>query len=360
MVKEPDDSAKDDPLEEIDLEEIDLDALLEEVGDADDAKDKKETTEILSDDASSEKDDDILADPFGIDDDAIVDLDAPAPAADEPMEDTAADEIDAILEDDLLSADELTEIVDVGGEAAEESDDATDILDVGTPADGAAADDDITDLLDGLDDAPAEDIGDDVLDADDLIEDEPPAEEVAEVEAPAEKPAKKGGKKSFAPRGKKGSRGRVGAKKSRAKPDKSRKVKAPKPVSSGKVLHFVCSECYTTISLPVSYSQEQVTCPECFHVGKKPDESFLNTVGMHKSGERSSILITTLVGVLMVVALFAVVYLRTPYGAASFPDMQGDDLSTWTMALLGGGGLLTIIFLVLLWRSENNRWEAYF
>ena len=151
-----------------------------------------------------------------------------------------------------------------------------------------------------------------------------------------------------------------GAPKKGSSPKKSRAVKerkpaAAKPVRAGKALSFVCSECYTTISLPVNYSKEKVTCPECFHVGKKPDEDFLRTVGTHKNGERSSFVLTCIVGLLTLIVLAAAVWLRTPYGT-----MEGDDLSTWTMVLLGGGGLLTIIFLALLWRFENNRWEAYF
>ena len=104
-----------------------------------------------------------------------------------------------------------------------------------------------------------------------------------------------------------------------------------------------------------SYPHEMVSCPECLHVGKKPDADFIRTIHVHKAGEKRSLFAAVACGLLLALVAFALVWLNAPgAGADKAPD------STTNMALLGLGGLLTLGLLWLVARFEGNRWEVYF
>jgi len=141
-----------------------------------------------------------------------------------------------------------------------------------------------------------------------------------------------------------------------------RPAPAPAPKSGGASTRgsvaFVCSECYEEFLLPSNYSQEMVSCPDCLHVGKRPDSDFLRTVNLHKAGERKSFLIAIGAGVLLFVLLLATVWFTS---GMYLSQHQGKGLDkNVIMALLGGSALLTIVFLWLVVRAEGNRWEVYF
>jgi hypothetical protein len=142
---------------------------------------------------------------------------------------------------------------------------------------------------------------------------------------------------------------------------KPKKERAPKerpvalPAGARGSITFVCSECYEEFLIPSSYSQEMVSCPECLHVGKRPDDEFLRTVHLHKSGEKRSFLSAVVVGALLFAIAIALMWMNTPYGA----PQAGSD-STFSFALLGAAGLLTVILVWLVVRFEGNRWEVYF
>jgi hypothetical protein len=185
-----------------------------------------------------------------------------------------------------------------------------------------------------------------------------------EVPAPAEKKKlgkAKGGKLL---RGKKGKDAEAGGKeepkakppkerKSKEKPPKEKPVAVPAGAGRGSIT-FVCSECYEEFLIPSSYSQEMVSCPECLHVGKRPDESFLRTVHLHKAGEKRSFFSAVIVATLLLVTVVALLWMNTPYGPA------GAAGGTLSLALLGGSALLTAILIWLVVRFEGNRWEVYF
>src|SRR4030095_11806564 len=98
---------------------------------------------------------------------------------------------------------------------------------------------------------------------------------------------------------------------------------------------FVCSECYEEFLISSSYPHEMVSCPECLHVGKKPDAEFIRTIHVHKAGERRSLLAAAACGTLLALVALALVYMNAPItGADKAPD------GTMNIALLGLGGLL--------------------
>jgi hypothetical protein len=154
----------------------------------------------------------------------------------------------------------------------------------------------------------------------------------------------------------------------KAKPKKEKKAKAAKPpkekrtwekarpaAARQRAVAFICSECYEEFLLPSNYSQEMVTCPECLHVGKKPDEDFLRTVSVHKAGQRNSLVMAVTAGILLLGLLVGTLWITSDmYVADGAPD------STIVLGLGGGAALLTIIFLWLVVRFEKNRWEVYF
>jgi hypothetical protein len=164
-----------------------------------------------------------------------------------------------------------------------------------------------------------------------------PAEEPEEAEAKPAKPAKPAKEKA---------RKEKAAVAASAEPVVARPAKSTVP--------FVCSECYEEFLIPASYAQEMVSCPECLHVGKRPDADFLRTIHVHKSGEKKSFALAMGVGAVLLVLLLALMWTISPYG----PGTSGD--STIPMVLLGASALLTLAFIWLIVRFEGNRWEVYF
>jgi len=120
---------------------------------------------------------------------------------------------------------------------------------------------------------------------------------------------------------------------------------------------FVCSECYEEFLLPANYSQEMVCCPECLHVGKRPDADFLRTVNRHKSGERSATAIAIAAGLVVTGLILAVLWLSSDMALAASGGKADSGLVT---ILAGVAALLAMIFLWLTVRAEGNRWEVYF
>ncbi len=166
---------------------------------------------------------------------------------------------------------------------------------------------------------------------------------------------KKGSKKkaSF----KAGSKGKKKAstKKTPAKKTPAKKAKraapAPRPPRGGASCQFVCSECYAEFILPANFSEETLSCPECLHVGKRPDEDFLRTVLIHKGQEKKWLAITAGVAGLFFVVVLMLIWQTSPYVTTA---------SISPMVFLGTGGVLLIALLALLTWYEANRWEVYF
>lgn len=353
MANENEDSFADDPLEEINLDDDDLDDLLGEGGAENTNDDSSEDDDLLSDEdllevdsededsggeISEEELDSLLADADSPDDD-----DGGA----EPAE-LSSDELDALLADD-------------------EAEDATDVL---------GEDDQPPELPDVPDSLP-EDIGSEIEEELPELEDDDGSSKKKSFTAP-----KKGKKKSKGFASKEGS----------AKPKKPVSPASAK-AAGGKRLDFICSECYSVLALSATYSEEIVTCPECFHVGKKPDDSFLRTVSTAKAGEGKKAMVLTLLSCLMVICFSGVVFLNSAYGDAAsmteanteapastaktvddegaevdeveaepFKPAKEDEefVDLWQLILLCGG---SVFLLLLIWQAcvyEGNRWEAYF
>lgn len=161
---------------------------------------------------------------------------------------------------------------------------------------------------------------------------------------------KKGSKKK--PSFKKSPTGKKAKKAVPAKKSKS-VTRAAKPAKPSGVCQFVCSECYAEFILPANFSEETLSCPECLHVGKRPDEDFLRTVLIHKSQERKSLAMTVGVGILLFVVILFLIWQVSPFATAGDPPIP-------SVALLGIGGVLLLALLALMWRYEGNRWEVYF
>ena len=353
MANENEDSFADDPLEEINLDDDDLDDLLGEGGAENTNDDSSEDDDLLSDEdllevdsededsggeISEEELDSLLADADSPDDDD---------GGGEPAE-LSSDELDALLADD-------------------EAEDATDVL---------GEDDQPPELPDVPDSLP-EDIGSEIEEELPELEDDDGSSKKKSFTAP-----KKGKKKSKGFASKEGS----------AKPKKPVSP-APAKAAGGKRLDFICSECYSVLALSATYSEEIVTCPECFHVGKKPDDSFLRTVSTAKAGEGKKAMVLTLLSCLMVICFSGVVFLNSAYGDAAsmteanteapastaktvddegaevdeveaepFKPAKEDEefVDLWQLILLCGG---SVFLLLLIWQAcvyEGNRWEAYF
>ncbi len=351
MANENEDSFADDPLEEINLDDDDLDDLLGEGG-----------TENTNDDSS--EDDDLLSDEDLLEVDSE-DEDSGGEISEEEL-DSLLDDADSPAEDDgggepaELSSDELDALL-----ADDEAEDATDVL---------GEDDQPPELPDVPDSLP-EDIGSEIEEELPELEDDAGSSKKKSFTAP-----KKG--KSFA------------SKEGSAKPKKPVSPASAK-AAGGKRLDFICSECYSVLALSATYSEEIVTCPECFHVGKKPDDSFLRTVSTAKAGEGKKALVLTLLSCLMVICFSGIVFLSSAYGDAAsmteanteapvstaktvddegaegeaepplkepFKTAKEDEefVDLWQMILLCGG---SVFLLLLIWQAcvyEGNRWEAYF
>jgi hypothetical protein len=355
MAKEPDagkkpgeerpDDATDNLLSDTSMDDLDLESLLAE--DEDVAPRPPRPAAPATTPAAE---DDIL-----VVDDGEIDLladDEPASAA------RPADEPEEILADDLLADD------DAGEETKSLSESSTN---------GSAAGEPASDDMDGLSDI-------DLLADDEPTAEVPPAAAPETVEAsagaaagaaaaaaaqaaasePGEKPAK-GAKKPVKLKGRSAAGPRA-AKKEKPRKESAPKKTAEKPpvaVASGKVrgsVTFICSECYEEFLLPSSYASEMLSCPECLHVGKRPDEDFLRTVNLHKGGERTSLVLAVAAAILLLGVLGAAVWMTSDnYLAANKRPEE-----TILYGLAGGSVLLTGVLLWLVSRYEKNRWEVYF
>ncbi len=175
-------------------------------------------------------------------------------------------------------------------------------------------------------------------------------EAAARGEEMAEEPAARGSKAGKKDRGKMpGKAGKEAAEKEKLRP-------AAAVTSRGSVA-FVCSECYEEFLLPANYSQEMVSCPECLHVGKRPDEDFLRTVNRHKAGERKSLAMAIAAGAILLTLVLALLWLTSDMYIAQH---KGQPDKNVVLGLLGGSALATLIFAWLTVRFEGNRWEVYF
>ena len=146
--------------------------------------------------------------------------------------------------------------------------------------------------------------------------------------------------------------------KAKAKPKKKAKPKREKPAprAGGRSrVTFICSECYEDFTFTGGDMNETVTCPECLHVGKKPDDDFLRTVGMHKSGEKTSLVLACLVLVALLGASGAAIYFISPHFFAG-----GDSDGNTTMIAGIAAAFIFLVSLLLVARYEKNRWEIYF
>jgi hypothetical protein len=370
MANENKDSFADDPLEEIHLDDDDLDDLLGE-GDAENTNDdSSEDDDLLSDEDLLEVDSDDEDSGGEISEEELDSLlaDADSPAEDagdaEPAE-LSSDELDALLADD-------------------ETEDGTDVL----------GEDDLPPELPDVPDSLPEDIGSQIEEELPELKDDAGSDTDVDTEMALneseEDDTGSSKKKSFTTpkKGKKKSAG-FAAKEGSAKPKKSVSP-VPAKASGGKRLDFICSECYSVLAISATYSEKIVTCPECFHVGKKPDDSFLRTVSTAKAGEGKKALVLTLLSCLMVICFSGIVYLKSAYGDAAsmtearteapastakavvddedelappaFEVAKGDEefVDLWQMILLCSGG---VFLLLLIWQAcvyEGNRWEAYF
>ena len=362
MANEHEDSLPDDPPEEINLDDDDLDDLLggkekNEHSDADADDDLLSDEDLLEADSSDED--------SGEEDGAEIseeELDSLLADADSPAEELSADELDALLADDD------------GG-------DATDVL---------GEDDLPPEPPPEIPDSLPEDIGSDLEDGAEKSDSDTDVDTEALLDESEEEDKGASKKPSFKSRGK-------GKKKGFAAKDKEGGAKTKKPVGAvskskgvkGKKLDFICSECYSVLALSATYSEEIVTCPECFHVGKKPDDSFLRTVSTAKAGERKKAMVLTLLSCLLIVSFSGIVFLNSAYGDAAArteadqaaaptvekvegAEEEAEEVSfapstahentvdNWYMGFLISGG---IFLLLLIWQAcvyEGNRWEAYF
>ena len=359
MANEHEDSLPGDSPEEINLDDDDLDDLLG-------GKEKNENSDADADDDLLSDDDLLEAD--SSDDDSgeegggeisEEELDSLLADADSPAEELSADELDALLADDD------------GG-------DATDVLgeDDLPPEPPLEIPDSLPeDIGSELEDGAKESGSDTDVDTEVLLDE-------SEEEDSSKKPGFKSrgkGKKGFASRDKEGD---AKTKKPIGAASKSKSVK-------GKKLDFICSECYSVLVLSATYSEEIVTCPECFHVGKKPDDSFLRTVSTAKASERKKAMVLTLLSCLLIISFSGIVFLNSAYGDAaarteadqaatptvekvegaeeeaeamkfSVSTAHTNTVDNWQMGFLISGG---IFLLLLIWQAcvyEGNRWEAYF
>ena len=147
------------------------------------------------------------------------------------------------------------------------------------------------------------------------------------------------------------------ASRARGKPKKKVKPKREMPAPRGgrSRVTFICSECYEDFTFTGADMNESVTCPECLHVGKKPDDDFLRTVSMHKSGERSSLVLACLLLAALLGSGGAVIYFVSPH---FFAGGNGDENTTMIAGI--AAAFIFLVSLLLVARYEKNRWEIYF
>ena len=321
MAKEREDSFADDPLEEINLDNDDLDDLLGDAG-----------KEDSSSDSSDEADDDLLSSDDLLEEDDLLSADdlEPESSDSESDQDNSAEiseeELDSLLaeadapaeedgEDEAPPEIDLEEFEEVLSEDDSDDSDATDIL---GDDDSAVEYPEVPDTLpqelvseleEEASDAEGSDDGDTDVDAEALLDESEEEEKKTKGFKPKGKATK--GKKAFAAKGKAG-KGKNEPKKAAADLKKPAAAK-----SGGKTIDIICSECYSVLSLSATWSEDLVTCPECFHVGKKPDDSFLRTVSTAKARESKKAKMLTLLSILVIVSFTGFVFLKSAYGDAN-------------------------------------------
>ena len=325
MAKEREDSFADDPLEEINLDNDDLDDLLGDAGkeDSDTKSSDEADDDLLSGDDLLEDDDLLSADdlePETSDSESDPDnsaeiskeeLDSLLAEADAPAEEDGGDE--APPEEPTIDLEEFEEVL---SEDDSDDSDATDIL---GDDDSAEEYPEVPDTLpqelmsELEEDAPDAEGSeeDDGGDTDALADDSESEEEEKKTKGFKPKGKGKKGKKGFAAKGKAG-KGKKEPKKAAA--DRKKPVAAK---SDGKTIDIICSECYSVLSLSATWEEDLVTCPECFHVGKKPDDSFLRTVSTAKARESKKAKMLALLSVLVIVSFAGFVFLKSAYGDAN-------------------------------------------
>lgn len=137
----------------------------------------------------------------------------------------------------------------------------------------------------------------------------------------------------------------------KAKPAKEKKAAAPRPVSTSGACRFVCSECYAEFMLPGSFSQDALTCPECLHVGKRPDQDFLRTVLTHKGQERTKLTMTVAASVAFLASALLLIWQTSSHSTAEVVPSS---------VLLPLVGVLLLVLIGLAYTFEGSRWEVYF
>jgi len=388
MTKEPNSGKK--PEDEADLDDLDLESLLAE----DEQVGAERATVPMSDDAGSKgeppPDEELVLDEGEID---LLEEEAPAPAVGEPLpppdEDRrtlampdseenllAPDEERQTLEmgqpeEDLLSPDEERQTLEMGQPEEDllslEEDRRT--LEMGQPAadKGAGGSEDIeevvgSDLIEEEATPTEQSAAEEEPVTRETVVDEPrpeTSEEAApqppEFPAPEEK-GRRPGKQKFGKGAKKFDKKEARAKKEKREEEALVAASAKMPRGS---LTFVCSECYEEFLLSPNYSEEVVSCPECLHVGKRPDDSFLRTVNVHKAGEKKWLAMAIVCAALLCLGLLALLWVRSPYFVGD-PTVSRDTVSMLTFGLLAGAGILTLVLAWLIVRFEGNRWEVYF
>ncbi len=145
------------------------------------------------------------------------------------------------------------------------------------------------------------------------------------------------------------------AKKAPAKPKAARPPR-PQRAGGGRI-HFICSECYEEFTLSASQMSETLTCPECLHVGKRPQENFLVTVNGTRGRERRILALAALLVLLALVAGIGLVMLLSPHHGV-LTSALGEDTALYVVG--GALGLFFLVGLVLSIQYERNRWEVYF
>lgn len=301
MSKEREDSFTDDPLEEINLDNDDLDDLLGDAGEEDSNKE-----------SSDEADDDLQSSDDLFDEKDLKSKSSDSEAGEENSAEISEEELDSLL----AEAEDPSE--DSGGDApADESpvelaeddlEDATDVLGEDDAADEypEVPDSLPQDLVSELEEDSSEedDGGDTDIGGEELLEDS------EEEEKPKSSSTKEKKKKGFAAKGK------TDSKKAAADMKKSPAAKVTGK-AKGETIDFICSECYSELALSATWSEDLVTCPECFHVGKKPDDSFLRTVSTAKAREGKKARLLTILTLLVISSFAGFVFLKSAYGNAA-------------------------------------------
>ena len=382
-------------------EELDFDALLKDDDDDVELVDGDDLEALLNDDLKDSEDAIStlgMENPMGLgegeDDVSIEDLlsdssDEPTVSLDDDASATVelSDDGDAISIEDLLDDDDASATVALPEDSSSEGDEASidDLLadasetvalpdellaeeagDAGVSVDDLLADESGTVPLPG-DDLPGDDIDvaallDDDAPAPDLADDSQVGQETAELggfdgdmdAGAALPPSGSGDSKSGAKKtgSKKGARKKLGsAGKKKAPKPKASKPPAPAKTKGG--IPFICSECHEEFALPTGYSHEAVTCPECLHVGKRPDEDFLSAVMAHKAGEKRSLTMAVLAIVLLVITCVAWAWIGSPYSTMELSQ-------NLNIGFMVGTAVFFALSIWLVVKFESNRWEVYF